>query len=118
MMEWIMNDWYILISLAAMLLLVFVAVVDFTRQPREEQIEKVREWLLYAVIEAERLLGASTGQLKLAMVFDMFAERFPWMTKVISFERFSKLVDEALVEMRELLAKNKAIKAVVDGELP
>lgn len=117
-MEWIVSDWFLIVAALSVIAMSIYVVIDFGNLPREQQLEQVREWLLYAVIEAERLLGGSTGQLKLALVFDMFAERFPMLVKVINFETFAELVDDALVEMRELLENNKAIKAVVDGELP
>ena len=55
-------------------------------------------------------LGSGTGQLKLRMVYDMFVQRFPWLARLISFEKFAGLVDEALVEMRNMLAKNAAVR--------
>jgi hypothetical protein len=76
----------------------------------------IREWLLMAVTEAEKELGDGTGQLKLRYVYDLFVTRFPWAAKVVSFSTFSALVDEALVEMREMLDKNAAVKMYVKEE--
>ena len=115
-MEFIMNNWFIIIALLALSGGTIIALVRYFQMPTEEQLDKVREWLLYAVTEAEKALGGGTGQLKLHLVYDWFVERFPWMVKIISFEWFAELVDEALVEMREMLAKNEKIKAVVEGE--
>lgn len=117
-MEYILENWFLMVAAFAIVGMCIYVVVDITRMPREEQIQQVREWLLYAVIEAERVLGGGTGQLKLRFVYDMFVERFPWMAKMIDFEWFSELVDEALERMRKMLNTNKAIKAVVDGEAP
>lgn len=94
-----------------------LVVVDFTRQPKEKQIEQVREWLLFAVTMAEAELGGGgTGQLKLRLCYDWFLERFPALGKVVSFVWFSGMVDEALVTMRKMLESNKAIQAIVDGD--
>lgn len=115
-MEFIMNNWFIIIVLLALAGGTIIALVRYFQMPTEEQLDKVREWLLYAVTEAEKELGGGTGQLKLHLVYDWFVERFPWMVKIISFEWFAELVDEALVEMRDMLAKNEKIKAIVCPE--
>lgn len=115
-MNYLAENWFLMVAAAAIVGTCIYVVVDITRMPRDEQVAQVREWMLYAVIEAERVLGGGTGQLKLRFVYDMFVERFPWMAKMIDFEWFSELVDEALERMRKMLNTNKAIKAVVDGE--
>ena len=115
-MEFFAQNWFLMVASLAVTLMCIWIVVDFSRQPKEEQIEKVREWLLVAVTFAEQKYGSSTGQLKLRYVYDLFIQRFPAIAKVISFDFFSDLVDEALKEMRKMLENNKAIKAIVEGE--
>ncbi len=70
---------------------------------------------MWAVTEAEKDLGGGTGKLKLRQVYDLFVTRFPWLAKIVSFELFSGMVDDALEEMREMLAQNKAVKELVEG---
>ena len=41
--------------------------------------------------------------------------RFPWLAKVVPFELFSDMVDDALEEMREMLKTNQAVKQLVNG---
>ena len=116
-MEWIIENWYILLALVCVVALAVYGVVFFLRQPRPKQLEALREWLLFAVIEAEKHLGGGTGKIKLRLVYDMFLKTFPWLAKAISFEQFSFLVDEALEKMRDLLEKNANIKGYVkEGE--
>jgi hypothetical protein len=105
-----MKYWYLFFAALAVLICIVVAVVKFAGLPSRKQIAKIREWLLFAATEAEANLGSGTGQLKLRMVYDMFVQRFPWLARLISFEKFSALVDEALVEMRKMLAKNEAVR--------
>lgn len=114
-MDFIVNNWYILVAIIVLLVGGGFAVYRFAKLPRAEQIAKVKEWLLWAVTEAEAALGGGTGQLKLRYVYDLFVEKFPWLVKVISFELFSGLVDDALEEMREMLKSNAAVKSLVDG---
>lgn len=113
-MDFIVNNWYIILAVIVLLAGGGFAVYRFAKLPRAEQLAKVKEWLLWAVTEAEAALGGGTGQLKLRYVYDLFIEKFPWLVKVISFELFSGLVDDALVDMREMLEKNAAVKAIVE----
>lgn len=115
-MEFYMEHWYIIVALLALATGTILALIRFSQLPSDEQLAKVREWLLYAVTEAERELGGGTGQLKLRSVYDMFVLRFPKLVALISFDLFSELVDEALVDMREMLEKNQAVKAIVVGD--
>ena len=84
--------------------------------PTNEQLKKVKEWLLWAVAEAEKELGSGTGQLKLRYVYDMFIVKFPSLAKIISFETFSYMVDEVLDEFKKLLNKNDKMKKYIEGE--
>jgi hypothetical protein len=89
--------------------------VRFSKEPTERKITMIKEWLLFAVVQAEKELGAGTGQIKLRYVWDMFIQTFPALAPVISFEMFSKLVDEALDQMRHLLETNKDVSAYVEN---
>lgn len=115
-MEFIINYWYIIVAVIAALVVAGVAVYRYFGLPSDAQLDKVREWLLWAVTEAEKELGGGTGKLKLRQVYDLFVTRFPWLAKIVSFELFSDMVDDALDEMREMLKNNQAVKALVNGE--
>lgn len=115
-MEFILEYWYIILAVAVLLAVTIIAAVRFFKQPSGEQIKKVKEWLLAAVLAAERELGGNgTGSLKLRMVYDMFVARFPWVAKFISFGTFSVWVDEALETVEEWL-KNDNIAEYVAGK--
>lgn len=114
-MEFIINNWYIILAVLAALAVAGVAVYRYFNLPSEAQLAKVREWLLWAATEAEKELGGGTGKLKLRQVYDLFVTRFPWLAQIVPFELFSNMVDDALEEMREMLKNNKAVKALVNG---
>ena len=74
-----------------------------------------KNWLVWAVSEAEAIFGSKTGRLKLRYVYDLAVERFPMIAKFIPFAMFSKLVDSALDVMRDMIENNKNIAdAIVD----
>lgn len=113
-MELFLETWYIWLGFAAVITCFVLAIWRHLQLPTEEQLDKVREWLLWAVTEAEMELGNGTGQLKLRSVYDLFILRWPKLAKVVSFDLFSALVDDALDEMRTMLNQNKAVKEIVE----
>ena len=115
-MNFIIENWYIILALAAVLGVAAWYVYRYFTLPSEAQLAKVREWLLWAVTEAEKELGGGTGKLKLRQVYDLFVTRFPWLARIVPFDLFSSMVDDALEDMREMLKTNQAVKAHVSGE--
>lgn len=112
---WLAENWYLALTAVVMVVMAVVLVGSFVKLPTKEQIAKIKEWLLYAVTEAEKELGGGTGQLKLRQVYDLFVQRFPAVAAVISFDTFSGWVDEALEQMREMLTKNENVAAYVEN---
>ena len=115
-MKYIVENWFVIVGLIAVCAAGGYAVYVFVKMPSDKQLNKVREWLLYAVTKAEKELGGGTGQIKLRYVYDMFVARFAWLARVISFEAFSMMVDEALERMKKMLESNKAMQTLVSGE--
>lgn len=72
-----------------------------------------KNWLVWAVSEAEATLGSGTGKLKLRYAFNLAVKHYPILAKLIPFELFSAMVDNALKVMREMIEDNAAIKAVL-----
>lgn len=114
-MDFLINYWWTIVVGIAAIVVVVYAIYAFVKRPTSEQIQKVKEWLLYAVTEAEKELGGGTGQIKLRYVYDMFLSKFPFLTKVISFDMFSTLVDEVLEKFRTLLETNPKLKDYVES---
>lgn len=115
-MKWIIDNWSLLVVLACAMVAVFIYVKKFVNMPTEEQIAKVKEWLLFAVMQAEKEFGGGTGTLKLRYVYDLFVTTFPEVAKLVSFDTFSKWVDEVLVYMRRLLESNMDLRYYVERQ--
>lgn len=111
----LMENWYLVVALMAATGMVGVCIGRFLKMPTSEQRERVKEWLLWAVTQAEAELGSGTGKLKLRQTYDLFIQRFPALAMAVSFDTFSLWVDEALEEMRKMLKENKAVKEIVRG---
>jgi len=115
-MKWLVDNWSLLVVIACAGAACFLYIKKFANLPSDEQIRKVKEWLLYAVTMAEKELGSGTGALKLRYVYSMFVDKFPELANIVSFETFSVWVDEVLEQMKQILATNKDIEAYVEGD--
>lgn len=108
-------DYYTIIIIAIVVIGLVAAAYNFFKLSKEKQIENIREWLLFACLEAEKALGDKTGKVKLRLVYDMFVAKFKFMSYIITFEQFSLLVDEALEEMRLLIESNAVVKELINN---
>ena len=115
-MNFIINYWYIILIIIAAILVGGYMIYNFIKMPSGEQMKKVKEWLLYAVAEAEKELGGGTGEIKLRYVYDMFITKFLYLSKIITFEAFSSLVDEVLEEFKEMLKTNNNLDDYINGD--
>lgn len=117
-MNWLIENWMVVFGLAVAVILAAIVVYRFFGMPTEKQVEKIKEWLVWACIEAEKALQSGTGQLKLRQVYDMFCAvpAFSWVAKLISFEMFSDWVSDALVTVKQMLVSNEALATYVYGD--
>lgn len=117
-MNWIIENWFLIVALVACAGVVVYAVIKFVGLPTETQKEKIREWLVWACIEAERELQSGTGQLKLRDVWNKFCTIpvFAAVAKFITFDTFSEYVKDALRKAKEMLINNKNLATYVYGD--
>lgn len=106
-MEWVVQNW-------GTILIIFLAIIGLIDVVRNDK-EKAKKWLLLAVTEAEKQFGSKTGILKLRYVYEQFLHAFPLLSKFLTFETFSEMVDDALEEMQHYINTNMAIFQYVGG---
>ena len=104
----------LIIGLIGLIAVVGLSIYEFVKLGKEKQLKMAKEWLLLAVIEAEKQLGEGTGAIKLRFVYDMFTNKFKFLSMLISFEQFSSMVDDVLDRMRLMLASNEQLKSYVN----
>lgn len=115
---WLIENWFLIIVIVALVVLVYTMIKRFTSLPSEEQVAKIKACLLNWVVLAEKELGSGTGKVKLSQVYGKFVEAFPFVALVVSFYTFSKWVDEALENMNNLLSNNKKLSEFVNTSTP
>lgn len=76
-----------------------------------------KNWLVWAVSEAESLFGSGTGKLKLRYAYELAIARFPMIAKFIPFSLFSKMIDGALDIMRDMIENNKNIADAISDKV-
>ena len=56
-MKFIVENWLVIVAIAAVGGSIGYAIYSFVKMPSDKQLNKVREWLLYAVTKAEKELA-------------------------------------------------------------
>lgn len=117
-MEWIYKNRLLLVGVILVTLILFIMAVSFFSASKEKQQQKIKEWLIWACIEAEKLLQSGTGQLKLREVWNQFLEvpAFGLIAKLITFEHFEELVTDTLMIVKLMLISNSSLAVYVYGE--
>lgn len=108
--------WSLIIVGICAIALAVLYIRKFYAMPSDSQIAKIKEYLLYCVILAEKEFKNGTGSLKLRYVYSLFIDKYSDIANVISFELFSTWVDEVLEQMRHILETNKDIATYVEGK--
>ena len=114
-MKWLIENWFLVVVGVVCCVDLIYTCRAFLNKPTGEQIANIKQWLRWAVMEAEKELKGGTGQAKLRKVYDMAIAKFTWLS-FVSFDNFAEWVDEALAWMNGQLEANPNIKAYVEGE--
>ena len=109
-----MENIAVIIGICCVIGVIGFGIYQFIKLEKAKQLEILKEWLLLAVVEAEKKLGGGTGQIKLRYVYDMFIEKFKFLALMITFEQFSIMVDMALDKMRLMLSSNEKLKDYIE----
>ena len=117
-MKAVVENWSITVSVVVTVAVAALAIYQFFLLPTDKQKEKVREWLVWACIEAEKALQSGTGQAKLRRVYNAFiaVRAFSWLAKIISFDTFSAYVSDALAEAKKMIINSESLAVYVYGD--
>ncbi|HKM03510.1 MAG TPA: hypothetical protein VJZ04_02750 [Lachnospiraceae bacterium] len=105
---------YILIATAALL------VFGIYNRVKNMTLEKIRLIMLDLVTKAEINFKNGTGSIKKSEVSNIIFEKFPILTKITTIAKLEtiidKLINEALIELREKLDTNDNFYKFVYGK--
>lgn len=114
LIDLLMEYGFTILALLALTVFVIHMIIKWFKESNNTQRQMVAKWLIVACLKVEKDLGSKTGQLKLLTVYTMFTDKFKWLSKIISFELFSSMVDEALVTVRKMIETNPQVKELVE----
>lgn len=63
---------------------------------------------LYAVSKAEETWGSNTGKIKFAEVYTYLTEQYPIITFFFTEKQVSQIIEDALAQMKQILATKTA----------
>ena len=81
-----------------------IFIANFIKAAKDKKIEMISEWLLLAVVQAEKELGNGTGQIKLRFVYDMFIAKFTELKEMLEAEDV-----DSMREMMRLSTRRRAL---------
>lgn len=92
-----------IMCLVALIIVVCVLVMIF--RSRKGLLVKAA---LYAVSRAEETWGSNTGKIKFAEAYTYITKQYPIVTFFFSEEQLSNIIEEALRQMKQILATKEA----------
>ena len=114
-LSFIATYWYLIVAAIAIISVISIKVYVFLKTPGKEQLNKIQEWLVWAVAQAEKELGSGTGQMKIKYVYDLFITKFPAVAIFVPYSTFSSMVEKALEEFKEMISSNQRISEEFDA---
>lgn len=99
---------YIAIALGALIAVVLLVafMLAFVKASPEKRYGIINQILYALAIEAERLYGSKTGQIKKKQVVAWFYERYKWLSFFITETDLNEWIDIVVDSMNEWLASN------------
>lgn len=95
----------ILVALIAGVI-VTAAIIMFTKKAPEERYGIINQILYALAVEAERLYGSKTGQIKKKQVIAWFYERYKWLSFFVTETDLNDWIDSVVDNMNEWLQSN------------
>lgn len=93
------------------LLIIIVACVFlfvFAKEVFTSNDGRIRKIVNSLVVEAEKFLGSSTGQIKKKQVISWFYTKHPTLSLFVSEDTLSKMIDAAVKDLNYYLSKENA----------
>lgn len=111
MLNWIMENWVIILAFIALILGVVYHYVEFSKLTKKQQLAKIKRTAYILVAEAEFSFGSKAGQAKFNYVYKMLANKFPLFNRIPK-EAAYKIIDEALDELKEALKEEEELNQI------
>lgn len=107
MLEVVQNYWGSIILVVLIIVVFIVAIkVGYKKQ--------IKQLLLALVVKAEKEYGSGTGKVKFSAVCNWIYDKLPPIARIfITSKDIENLIETAVLEMKDYLAKNEKASAIV-----
>ena len=118
-LKFINDNWTLITTIITLGILVFIKVKKYISLTKEQKIDlaltNASNIILGLVTNAQEIYGNDTNKIKRATVIAELYEKFPELKFVVDqpslLEKIDKMIDDALIEMKKVLAE-KATKEI------
>ena len=109
---------YIAIGLGAFIALILLTVlcVIISKSAPEKRFGIINQILYALAVEAERLYGSKTGQVKKKQVIAWFYERYKWLSFFVTETELNDWIDTVVDNMNDWLQSNPTGAKNIIGE--
>ena len=108
MYTFIINNWQ---NILVILILVTLIIILYKHNKKET----VRKIILSLVVQAEKVLGSGTGELKYAYVIDKFYSSLPGIIRLLYTKKeIDSFIEEGVTKLKELISKGVNLNSYDD----
>lgn len=112
---------YIAIGIGAVIaaIMIIAFVVTFAKASPEKRYATINQILYALAVEAERLYGSKTGEVKKKQVVAWFYERYKWLSFFVTEEELNEWIDSVVDSLNDWLQSNPVgAKNLIGKEVP
>ena len=109
MLDFIQNNSVLCIVVA----IIVIALIAYIYRYRKDILKKAA---LYAVASAEKAWGSKTGQIKFSEAYTYLKKNYPFITFFLSEKQLSTIIEDALVNLKQIIATKEGLEKSEEKE--
>lgn len=110
-MELMMNNWFLVIIGICLICILIIFIKNLLSAPTDVQVKVIKEFIYMLILNAEKELGSSTGQAKLAMVIKEFYSTCPIdLRSLIPEQMILEFIEEGVERMKKYFENDSVVK--------
>lgn len=99
--------------LCIVVVIIVIALIAYIYRYRKDVLKKAA---LYAVALAEKAWGSKTGQIKFSEAYTYLKKNYPFITFFLSEKQLSTIIEDALVNLKQIIAAKEGLEKSEEKE--
>lgn len=99
--------------LCIVVVIIVIALIAYIYRYRKDILKKAA---LYAVALAEKAWGSKTGQIKFSEAYTYLKKNYPFITFFLSEKQLSTIIEDALVNLKQIIATKEGLEKSEEKE--